>query len=48
MPLLILLLILFLVFGGVGFSLHFLWIAAAVALVLLVLGFFTRGRGPWW
>lgn len=40
--LLILLLILFLVFGGIGFAAHVFWWVAIVALVLLVVGYVSR------
>lgn len=42
---LLLALLLIAILFGVGFSLHFLWIAAAVVLVLWILGFFFTG-GP--
>jgi hypothetical protein len=40
--LLLILLIAVIVFAGLGFALHLLWIAALVALVILVARFFTR------
>lgn len=45
LALLLALLLVAIVFG-VGFSIHLLWIIAAVLLVLWVLGFFFRGGGP--
>jgi hypothetical protein len=42
--LIIALLLLVLLFGGLGFALHFLWIVAAVLLVLWLIGF-AVGRG---
>ena len=42
--LLLLLIILFLLFGGLGFALHLLWIAAVVFLVLAVVHGLTRSR----
>jgi hypothetical protein len=43
--LLVLLLILALILFGAGFALHLLWIAAVVAVVVLVVSA-LRGRGP--
>ncbi|TJZ99802.1 DUF5670 family protein [Actinacidiphila oryziradicis] len=40
----ILLLLLVLVLFGVGFSVHLLWIAAVVLLILWLLGFMRHGR----
>jgi energy-coupling factor transporter transmembrane protein EcfT len=40
--LLVLLLILAL-FGGLGFAVHFLWIALVVAVILWLIGFFVGG-----
>jgi hypothetical protein len=47
---LLLVLLLVLIFGGLGFALHLLWIIALVLLVLWVLGFFMRGAsgGRWY
>jgi hypothetical protein len=43
------LLLLTLLFGGIGFSVHFLWIAAAVLLVLWLVGFLARsGERRWY
>ena len=51
----LLVLLLALVLGGVGFALHALWIAAGVVLVLWLLGFVARaaegvggGRARWY
>lgn len=42
-------LLLALLFGGLGFAVHALWIIAAVLLVLWVLGFVMRGaEGARW
>lgn len=44
-----LVLLLALLFGGLGFAVHALWIIAAVLLVLWVLGFLMRGaEGARW
>ncbi|MEV0842295.1 hypothetical protein AB0I55_22505 [Actinocatenispora sera] len=38
-----------LIFGGIGFALHALWIVAAVILVVWIVGFFVRsGHGHRW
>ena len=44
MALILFFLLLVLVFGGLGFAVHLLWIVAVVLLVLWVLGFVV-GRG---
>ena len=43
MTALIVLLLILLIFGGLGFAAHVLWIVLVVALVLWVLGFFLGG-----
>ena len=44
-----LVLLLALLFGGLGFAVHALWLIAAVLLVLWVLGFVMRGaEGARW
>jgi hypothetical protein len=54
MGLLLLVLLLVLLFGGLGFALHLLWIVAVVLLVIWLLGFVMRGtstaggRGRWY
>jgi hypothetical protein len=49
MGLVLLVLVLALLFGGLGFAVHALWIIAAVLLVLWVLGFVMRGaEGARW
>ncbi|MBV9410826.1 MAG: hydrophobic protein [Acidimicrobiia bacterium] len=49
MGLVLLVLLLALLFGGLGFAVHALWIIAAVLLVLWVLGFVMRGaEGARW
>jgi hypothetical protein len=42
---LLLVLLLALILGGVGFAIHILWWVAIVVLVLWVLGFVFRGSG---
>jgi len=34
--------------GGLGFAVHVLWVIAAIALVLFVLGFLVRGAERSW
>src|SRR5438270_9293639 len=49
MGLVLLVLLLALLFGGLGFAVHALWLIAAVLLVLWVLGFLMRGaEGARW
>ena len=49
MGLVLLVLLLALLFGGLGFAVHALWLIAAVLLVLWVLGFVMRGaEGARW
>jgi hypothetical protein len=43
---LLLALLLVLILFGVGFTLHFLWIAAIVVFLLWLAGFFFRGGPP--
>jgi hypothetical protein len=43
MGLVVLVLLLALLFGGLGFAVHALWVIAAVLLVLWLLGFAMRG-----
>jgi hypothetical protein len=49
---LLLVLLLALILGGVGFAVHILWWVALVVLVLWLAGFFFRGagepRGRWY
>jgi hypothetical protein len=46
MPLILAVLIVALLFGGLGFAVHALWIVALVVLVAWALGFFVRvGEG---
>jgi hypothetical protein len=40
MPALLVLLLILVIFGGLGFAAHFLWIVLLVALALWILGFF--------
>jgi hypothetical protein len=49
MGLVLIVLLLALLFGGLGFAIHALWVVAAVLLVLWVLGFLMRGaEGARW
>jgi hypothetical protein len=49
MALILLVLILAIVFGGLGFILHALWWVAAIVLVLWLVGFLARaGEGSHW
>ena len=51
MGLVLLILLLALLFGGLGFAMHFLWIIAVVLLVVWALGFVMRsadGGGRWY
>ena len=49
MPIVVLVLLLALVFGGLGFALHWLWIFAVVLAVLWLAGFaFRSGESSRW
>ncbi|MDQ1401712.1 MAG: hypothetical protein QOG03_28 [Actinomycetota bacterium] len=51
MGLVLLILLLALLFGGMGFAMHWLWIIAVVLLVVWALGFVMRsadGGGRWY
>lgn len=51
MGLLLLVLLLAIIFAGVGFAIHFLWIIAAVVLIFWLAGFAFRsgsGGGRWY
>jgi len=49
MGLILAIFLLILIFGGIGFSIHFLWIVAAVLLVFWLIGFGARsGDGRWY
>jgi len=49
MGLVLFVLLLALLFGGLGFAVHALWLIAAVLLVLWILGFVMRGaEGARW
>jgi len=55
MGIILLVLLLALILGGVGFSIHILWWIAVAVLVLWLLGFLvrigegtSRGRGRWY
>lgn len=43
MAILLLVLLLALILGGIGFAVHVLWWVALVVLVIWVIGFFARG-----
>ncbi len=45
MALILLVLILAILFGGLGFALHALWWIAAIILIVWLLGFALRGGG---
>jgi hypothetical protein len=51
---LLLVLLLVLLLGGFGFTLHLLWIIAVIVLIVWLIGFFARGtsaggsRGRWY
>lgn len=45
---LLLVLLLALILGGVGFAVHILWWVAVIALVLWLVGFAFRPRGGRW
>jgi hypothetical protein len=49
MGLVLLILLLALLFGGLGFAVHFLWVVAVVLFAVWVLGFLVRGaEGSRW
>ena len=49
MGLVILVLLLALLFGGLGFAVHFLWIFAVVLAIAWIAGFaFRSGEGRWY
>lgn len=49
MGLILAILLLVIIFGVLGFSLHILWVAAAILLVVWLLGFIIRGaEGARW
>lgn len=48
MALILMLLLLILLLGGIGFSIHLLWIVAAVLFVFWLVGFAARGSGGRW
>jgi hypothetical protein len=49
MALILAILLIAILFGAVGFAIHFLWIIAAIVLVLWLLGFAARsGEGRWY
>jgi hypothetical protein len=49
MGLVLLILLLALLFGGLGFAVHFLWIVAVILAVFWLAGFaFRSGEGRWY
>jgi hypothetical protein len=48
MALILILLLLILLLGGVGFSIHLLWIIAAVVFVVWLFGFAANSSGGRW
>jgi hypothetical protein len=48
MGVILLVLLLVLLFGGLGFALHLLWIIAAVLLVIWIVGFLVSGAEHSW
>jgi hypothetical protein len=48
MLLAIFLLLFILLFGGLGFAVHLLWIAAAIFLIIWIVGFVARGAERSW
>jgi hypothetical protein len=49
MGLILLVLLLALLFGGLGFAVHFLWIVAVILAVIWLVGFLVRsGEGNRW
>lgn len=51
MALVIALAVLVLLFFGIGFAIHFLWIVAVILFLVWIIGFFVRGiegRGRWY
>lgn len=47
---LIALIVILILFGGLGFALHLLWYVLIAAVILWLIGFFIRptGRGRWY
>ena len=48
MGLVVLILLLALLFGGLGFAVHALWIVAVVLFLVWLIGFFARGAEARW
>lgn len=48
MALILVILLLAIIFGVVGFTVHLLWFVAAIIFVLWLLGFAIRGGGGSW
>jgi len=48
MGLILLLALLVLLFGGLGFAIHFLWVVAVIMALVWVIGFFARGTEARW
>lgn len=48
MGLILLAFLLVLLFAGLGFAIHFLWIVAVIAFLIWIIGFFVRGSERRW
>ncbi|HZU74540.1 MAG TPA: hypothetical protein VE990_17415 [Acidimicrobiales bacterium] len=48
MGLVLAVLLLALLFGGLGFAVHFLWIVAVICALFWIIGFFARGADARW
>lgn len=48
MALLLAVLIIALLFGGLGFAIHALWIVAVIMALVWIIGFFARGAEARW
>jgi hypothetical protein len=48
MGLILAVLLIVLILGGIGFAVHFLWIIAAIVLVMWLIGFAARGSSGHW
>lgn len=48
MGLILAVLLLAILFGGLGFAVHFLWIVAVVMALVWLIGFFARGAEARW
>jgi hypothetical protein len=48
MGLILAVLLLAILFGGLGFAVHFLWIVAVIMALVWLIGFFARGAEARW